>query len=108
MIYFKRFLWLAAWSVWVWLGFGLYRELPRDLGPVVYRLPLRDRERAIRFLPDGRSVMTIDLTARDLGRWSPTKFRVVDLQTGKPVRSVDGPTVQSFHLGDGRPERGHF
>jgi hypothetical protein len=26
-------LWLLAWSFWVWLGFGMHRELPRDLGP---------------------------------------------------------------------------
>jgi hypothetical protein len=24
-----RSLWLLAWSFWAWLGFGLYRELPR-------------------------------------------------------------------------------
>lgn len=33
-----RFLWLLAWSSWLWLGVGLYRELPRDPGPVVHRL----------------------------------------------------------------------
>src|SRR5262245_10823400 len=27
-----RGLWLLAWSFWVWLGVGLYRELPRDIG----------------------------------------------------------------------------
>jgi hypothetical protein len=37
--YLKRFLWLSAWSVWLWLGFGLYRELPRELGPVACQLP---------------------------------------------------------------------
>jgi hypothetical protein len=34
-----RSLWLLALSFWAWLGFGLYRELPRDLGPVIYHLP---------------------------------------------------------------------
>lgn len=33
MKWFKRTLWLAAWGVWVWLGVGLYRELPRKSGP---------------------------------------------------------------------------
>jgi hypothetical protein len=31
----SRSLWLAAWSFWLWLGFGLYRELPRHWGPVL-------------------------------------------------------------------------
>lgn len=40
MKWLKRTLWLAAWSVWLWLGFGLYRELPRDLGRVFCTIPL--------------------------------------------------------------------
>jgi len=33
-----RSLWLIAWSLWGWLGWGLYRELPRDLGPPLAHL----------------------------------------------------------------------
>lgn len=39
MHHLKRLLWLAAWGVWVWLGVGLHRELPRDLGPAVHSIP---------------------------------------------------------------------
>jgi hypothetical protein len=60
MIYFKRFLWLAAWGVWVWLGFGLYRELPRELGPVVCRLPMNGLEDWIAFLHNRPSILTLD------------------------------------------------
>jgi hypothetical protein len=38
MRHFKRFLWLAAWSVWLWLGVGLHRELPRSPGPILQHL----------------------------------------------------------------------
>src|SRR5262249_15597928 len=40
-----RALWLGAWSFWAWLGWGLYRELPRGLGPVVCKLALEPREK---------------------------------------------------------------
>src|SRR6476660_10364094 len=39
LIRIKRICWITAWGVWLWLGFGLYRELPRDLGRVVCKLP---------------------------------------------------------------------
>ena len=39
-----RFLWLAAWSSWLWLGFGLYRELPRETGPVVAKKVMAEGE----------------------------------------------------------------
>jgi hypothetical protein len=35
MRWLKRFFWLFAWGAWAWLGFGLYRELPRSLGSLV-------------------------------------------------------------------------
>lgn len=45
-----RFLWLSAWCVWLWLGFGLYRELPRELGPVVCKLFLENGASIIGFV----------------------------------------------------------
>ena len=60
MTHLKRILWLAAWSVWLWLGFGLYRELPRELGPVVCALPLKSTEDAMSFLHNRPSILTFD------------------------------------------------
>src|SRR6185295_4893402 len=52
MTYLKRFLWLAAWGVWLWLGFGLYRELPRELGPRVRKLWIEGEYTPIGFVAD--------------------------------------------------------
>jgi hypothetical protein len=41
MNWLKRILWLFAWSVWLWLGFGLYRELPRKPGRLVCELTFK-------------------------------------------------------------------
>jgi len=56
--YCKRFLWLLAWGVWLWLGFGLYRELPRRLGENVCKLPLLPHEEVDAFLHDATSIIT--------------------------------------------------
>jgi hypothetical protein len=45
-----RSLWLAAWSFWLWLGFGLYRELPRDLGRVIFHHPNADEQFVVGFV----------------------------------------------------------
>jgi hypothetical protein len=42
MCWLKRCFWLSAWSVWIWPGFGLYRELPRGLGPLICQIPLEE------------------------------------------------------------------
>lgn len=58
MRWFKNFFWLAAWSLWLWLGFGLHRELPRDLGPVVCQFELAEDETLLGFAP-GREVVVV-------------------------------------------------
>jgi hypothetical protein len=81
----KRLLWLVAWTFWLWLGFGLYRELPRDLGPEVCRLPEADAGQSFlgfigganlpafrEYLPGGRGL----------------EVRVYDAETGMPVRTI--------------------
>jgi hypothetical protein len=47
-----RSFWLLAWSFWVWLGFGLYLELPRGLGPPVAAVPALDVAPEAGFLAD--------------------------------------------------------
>jgi len=44
MRWLKRACWIAAWGAWAWLGVGLYRELPRGLGPVVSTIPKERNE----------------------------------------------------------------
>lgn len=58
MKWLYNILWLTAWGVWLWLGVGLYRELPRDLGPVVCKLPLTPTEKFVDFLHGAPSVIT--------------------------------------------------
>jgi hypothetical protein len=66
MLYLKRFLWLSAWSVWLWLGFGLYRELPRDFGPVVSRLPFRPSELVAGFVGDSTVAVTFGRVQKEI------------------------------------------
>jgi hypothetical protein len=40
MRWLPRLFWLSAWALWLWLGVGLHRELPRDWGPAVRKLPM--------------------------------------------------------------------
>src|SRR5262245_58348328 len=86
--------WLLAWSVWFILGVGLYRELPRELGPVVRVLPFQSRERTMGFLPDGKSVATMLLP----GRNGPTTIFVYDVETGNRVRTISGPSYEELLL----------
>jgi hypothetical protein len=87
MIHLKRFLWLSAWSVWIWLGFGLYRELPRDLGPSVCRLPLGEQESEIGFV-HGRHQL---VTEERLGENQPIIIRLWNAETGLLDQAINGP-----------------
>src|SRR5688572_11675447 len=79
MSHLKRVLWLAAWSVWLWLGFGLYRELPRDLGPVVCSYRLNRDEQVDGFLPGGESFLVSQFGPDDR---LPT-FQIRSVATGE-------------------------
>lgn len=81
MKWFKRSLWLAAWSAWLWLGVGLYRELPREIGPKVSVLPIRLGD-SYEFLGDTHFVAVFPWVA------NPYKFRVFDADAGDFVREV--------------------
>jgi hypothetical protein len=82
MTNFNRFLWLLAWGVWVWLGFGLYRELPCSRGSQLRRLPLADKESVLGFLPGGPYVATL----RAIEETSASTASVYDASTGATVR----------------------
>jgi hypothetical protein len=79
MKWLSRFVWLVAWSVWLWLGFGLYRELPRHAGPVVSRLPLEKEETPVGFVAETKEV----LVQQEHLRFG---FKVFDARTGSMIR----------------------
>src|SRR5688572_19595348 len=98
MLYLIRILWLAAWSVWLWLGFGLYRELPRDLGPVVCSLPGGDRTGFSGFLGEEPRFVTDEFRDRN----KPSLMEIWDARTGVNIASYQGPigaegTEYDFH-----------
>jgi hypothetical protein len=81
MKWVKRGLWVAAWGCWLWLGFGLYRELPRDLGPVVASIPMTNQQVA-------GFVGEANLVALVTGRVSPT-VELFDCETGQRKQTLD-------------------
>jgi hypothetical protein len=86
MVHLKRFLWLFAWSVWLWLGFGLFRELPRELGPVVCRLGQEEVGKVLGFVGQSDLVATIKQHG---GRTSMVE--VFDAVDGRRLYSVPAP-----------------
>lgn len=88
MKWLKRFCWLSAWCVWLWLGFGLYRELPRELGPVVCKLPLGTGEySSLGFIADDDLVVF-----REPLRIGGRRFFVFDARQGILARELEIPT----------------
>jgi hypothetical protein len=50
MKWLKRSIWLAAWGVWLALGVGLHRELPRAPGELIVPLPNGSKEFMVGFV----------------------------------------------------------
>jgi len=90
MKWLKRSLWLAAWGVWVWLGFGLARELPRDL-EVVCKLPVDQADYQIGFLKGTDHVAVV----RRTDTWEPL-ISVFDAATGELIRETKSPLFRGF------------
>jgi len=87
MRWLPRTLWLLAWSFWAWLGFGLYRELPRSAGPVVRTLTLEQTEHVLGFYGDSHSVVT--RTDR------PLSYRLVDARSGRELSRPVGNDLEA-------------
>jgi hypothetical protein len=81
MKWFKRCLWLSAWSVWLWLGMGLWRELPRHFGPTVFTVPLGERVMALGWVGDS-DVFAIQ---RDRSGDGQTMVVIFDVEAGREL-----------------------
>jgi hypothetical protein len=83
MKWFKRSLWLLAWACWIWLGFGLYRELPRRLGPLVRQLPITPSESVLGFVGDTSLVAILPGQL-----YRNEQVKLLDAKTGAFVREI--------------------
>jgi hypothetical protein len=92
----KRFIgrvfWLAAWSVWLWLGFGLYRELPRELGPIARELPIASGEAVLGFIGETNLIAT--QAAKD--QFTPAILTIFNAETGRLVNRFEGPPMNEI------------
>lgn len=80
MRWLKRFVWLSAWGFWAWLGFGLYRELPRSLGPLVCQIPVEKPLHVVGFVGD-----TNRLAFRRDSPMQTYEIKLFDAETGSPI-----------------------
>jgi hypothetical protein len=85
----KRGLWFIAWGVWVWLGFGLYRELPRELGPVVCKLPISRDSTVLGFVETTDRIAVVSKTMNNLA----TTIGVYDSRTAELLSKNYAPAV---------------
>ena len=87
MRWLKRGLWLTAWVVWAWLGVGLHRELPRQAGRLVHRLPFEGGEVPLGWIEGTSKAVSI--------RYNPaaekTSVRRWDVATGTLEQEISGP-----------------
>jgi hypothetical protein len=94
MTHLKRILWLAAWSVWLWLGFGLYRELPRKFGKPICTLPISEQAMIAGFIGTTNHVVVVFREDRS----GQTTVRAFDAQTGAVAAETKGPPQRAFLL----------
>jgi hypothetical protein len=91
----NRIVWLLCWGTWVLLGIGLYRELPREIGPRVCKLQLpRDSHQLLGFIGSSNEFAIISQTM------SPyhTLIAVRDAKTGSLCRKIYGPAMADCFL----------
>jgi len=82
MKWLARSLWLLAWSLWLLLGFGLYRELPRQIGARVSQIPLESGQSAA-FIKD-----THHVAMQPHPKYTKQGLKLFDAETGAYVRDV--------------------
>jgi len=84
---FNRIPWLLTWSLWAWLGFGLYRELPRNPDSIACRLPLGEREILAGLIDQPPLAVTIAKFDDDR-----IFVRVWDIESGTETCRFTGPS----------------
>lgn len=90
-----RSLWLLAWSFWAWLGWGLYRELPRKPGVPLCTLPTTVASAYSLGFVDDDHVAHYSQMKSPSGH-DATTITVFDARTGQAIRKADGPARNSF------------
>ena len=107
MKWVKRGLWAAGWSSWAWLGVGLHRELPRDLGPTVSRRQGKEEISVVGFLGEGDAVLGQAMPAQIISLLGQERtFYSWESQTGRELQEV-GPFVPTRSRGEPRVSLHH-
>jgi hypothetical protein len=83
--------WLAAWGVWLWLGFGLHRELPRKLPSPHAELPIAKRDAILGFVRNSPLLAVKSPDPREL------RIRVFDASSGTVVHDSTRNPFKVFH-----------
>jgi hypothetical protein len=84
--------WLVAWSCWLWLGFGLHRELPKQPGPFVRRLWEGKGFTPIGFVSETNDLVVMNWMKDD---FPPLDGRIVDAETGECRSEMSLPDFTS-------------
>jgi hypothetical protein len=87
---FRRTLWLAALGVWVWLGVGLHRELPRKLD-VVCKLRLETSDSPMGFVKESNQ-----FAVKRRSTISEPAILVFDASSGELLRSSTARRAVEF------------
>jgi len=96
MKWVKRVLWAAAWGVWVWLGIGLHRELPRAPAPCIAKLSFSSPERSLGFTDGDYLLATLRWAANDAG--GETRCSVWNVDDQRRLHDLDWPFHWSREL----------
>jgi hypothetical protein len=86
--FLKRFCWFFVWGAWLWLGVGLHRELPRELGPPLGVLPLDRGDHLVGFIKSDGLVVADEAALGDQRR-----LNVYDVDAARLRHRLQGPLV---------------
>jgi len=93
MRWFKRGLWLLAWGVWAALSVGLYRELPRDLGPEICNVQSPTQTYWVVGFVGASNDIAVIAKSEDP---EATSINIVGAETGRVIRSTLGPRMEKY------------